>query len=191
MPSLDKVRPLIETGDVLLLRRSRGWFGRAIRLWTESQYSHAGIIVWTSIECQLRLCVLEALETYGVRLYPLDRYVQDAHAQGFKLDWFRLIDPDVSRRRVALFAFDQLGKKYAVRQLLRSFLRLPSLVWRWLGWGKDVDGEERFYCSELVDAALRAGGWKPAPEDDVPADAAPPEAIAEMTCLHREGEITP
>lgn len=183
--------PLIRTGDICLFRRSPTLFGRFIRLWTQSPFSHVGIALWVIVDGTRRLCILEALEGVGVRLFPMDRYLEECHASGCLIDWYQVVDSEINRDRVAGYALQQWGRPYATPW---------QFVWSWgllSGWwrrlrGLPVDTDpERWFCSELVTAALRHAGYVPESGDDSEPAATEPGAVALFPCLQRRGAIEP
>ncbi len=179
---LDEALPQIKTGDVLLFR-GRGLWSWMVKVRTKSVYTHAGVALRIKANGCERVSVLEALEPWGVRLHPLDQYV----AAGESVDWYEVTDPAVNREKVASFALRQWGLRYAWRQLLWSFSRLAWLARRVLRRPlRDVD-PERWFCSELVAAALRHAGAQ-TDEDLVPIATAPGD-VARFTCLRRRGTL--
>ena len=74
------VRDDIQNGDVLAFGYVRNsFFSQLISLWTRSRVSHVGI----AIRFYGRLCVIEALEGRGVRVFPLSKLLRD----GRKIYW--------------------------------------------------------------------------------------------------------
>jgi hypothetical protein len=181
---LSDALPDIKTGDVVLFS-GRGLWSWLIQVRTRSVYTHAGVVLRLKANGHERVSVLEALEPGGVRLHPLDRYVE----AGETVDWYEVTDPAVNREAVASFALKQWGKRYAWRQVFWSFSRLAWLVRRLLGRPlRDVD-PQRWFCSELVAAALAYAGCR-TEEGIVPVETAPGD-VARLTCLRRRGRLTP
>ncbi|MGE0760133.1 MAG: YiiX/YebB-like N1pC/P60 family cysteine hydrolase [Pirellulaceae bacterium] len=181
----------IANGDILLFE-GRSWFAFGIKLRTRSQFSHAGVALWVNVDGTSRLCILEALEPWGVRLYPLDRYLDHCHRKGERVHLYRLHE-SINRDKVAGFTLQQWGKRYAsVWQFVLSWGRVTRFF-RWLfGRPLNVDTDpERFFCSELVAEALRAGGYVPSVEDDLAPCMTDPGAVALFPCLQRLGVLTP
>jgi Permuted papain-like amidase enzyme, YaeF/YiiX, C92 family len=173
--------PLIRTGDVFLFR-GRSLFAYLIKLRTRSVYSHAGVAIRVKANGLERVCVLEALEPFGVRLFPIELYVD----RGEEIDWFQVIDTTINREAVAAYALGQWGKRYAIRQLWWSFSRVARLVKKL--WSPHPD-PDHFFCSQLVAEALRHAGFQ-ADENLVPIET-DPGAVARFTCLQRRGTFTP
>lgn len=173
----------LRTGDVLLFQGQSvaAW---AVKLRTHSRYSHAGIVIKIRANGTERVSVLEALEPYGVRLYPLDHYV----ASGAKIDWFQIVDQAMNRDAVAAFGLKQWGLRYGWASLWWHFSRLAWLLTKIFGIKPRPD-PERWFCSQLVADALRHGGFKM--EGDAIAVGQSPGDVSYLTCLHRMGELTP
>ena len=185
-----KIRELIATGDFFFFRGNR-WFSKLIRWRTESVYSHVGVALWIDAGgCGPRLAILEALEPHGVRLYPFSRYLEQCSRQGVAVDWYAVNDRKIDRHKVAAYVLAQWGKPYAAGQLVVSFGLVGSFLRKLLHLHVPiVDGDERFFCSELAAAALEAGGYEPdSLEESLPA-ATSPGALALWPCLHRMGTL--
>jgi hypothetical protein len=181
---LAEALPQIQTGDVLLFRGG-SLFSWAIKLRTRSVYSHAGIAIRIKADGCTRVSVLEALEPGGVRLHPLDYYVEG----GARCDWYALTDPAVNRDKVAAYALAQWGHPYAWRQLLWSFSRLAWLARLMFRGRLDTAETGRFFCSHLVAAALAHGGYRP--DEDLAPVATSPGDVARFVCLQRRGTLAP
>jgi hypothetical protein len=185
------VRDHISNGDFFLFR-GRSAFARLIRWRTQSVYSHVGVALWVDAGGRgPRLAILEALEPHGVRLYPFSRYLEECARQGVGVDWFKLDRSLVSANKVCAYVLRQWGKPYAMRQLVFSF----GLIGGWLRkllhvHVPVVDGEERFFCSELAAAAVEAGGYAPDSLDESLPAAIAPGSVALFPCLHRMGTLS-
>lgn len=179
MPTLADVRP----GDVILLRKSHSFFGRLIRLWTHSPYSHAMIAVKLRAGTTERLCALESLEPEGVRLYPLDRYVREN-----TLDLFAL-RPGLGNVGVTDFALAHLGERYASSwQFVRSFGLLHRLWQRLTGRHLPDADARREFCSELAAKWLETRGCVLAKR---PWETSPADLATWTEHLEPKGELTP
>lgn len=175
----------IHDGDVLLFA-GHNFFARAIKLWTNSPYSHAALAYWRQQGDHLQLCLLEAMDGIGVRSCDMDTYIVDCIRQGIGVYWFPL-GRDLDRRKIVAYALEQVGKKYAdPGQFLVSFGKATKLARALFGKGVEDTDPDRFFCSELVAGALEAGG---APRIEVPY-ATSPGAIADFPCLETGRELT-
>ena len=118
----------------VLLYRGISPISRLIRWQTRSLYSHAA----------LRLSdgsVVEAWHVGGVR--HTDGYWVD-HMAGTKVDVYRIcapFDEDAAEK----FALAQVGKAYDFKSVFRFLTR------------RKVQLDDRWFCSELVEVALREG----------------------------------
>lgn len=178
-------RPHIATGDVLFFR-GKLLHARIIQRWTRSVYSHVGIAVWIRADGVRRLCVLEALEGHGVRLYPLSRYIR----RGDAVDWWSVAVDGFDRDKAVGWALMQLGARYASPwQFLRSFSVLTKRVCDWLGLPTRIDAD-RWFCSAYSVQFLLAGGWRPDADLHVDAYRAAPGDAARLPCLRMRGPLT-
>lgn len=188
MLRLPDVQGAVATGDVLLFR-GVGPLSRLVQLWTRSVYSHAGVALRVAVGGYERLCVMEAMFS-GVRLVPLDLRLADCERRGVAVDWWEVADPAYDRDKAAAYVLRAWARPYApLWQLLASFGRLTRLALRWLGRKGDLD-PDRYFCSELVAAALRhatpgAADCGPAPEETAPGD------LALLPCLKPRGRLAP
>ncbi len=177
----------IRTGDVLLFRGTSFW-SWLIKLRTKSVYSHAGIVQRVRTNGHSRVCIIESLEPFGVRLFPLERYV----AQGEHIDWFQLDDKTINPEKVADYAMAQWGAAYALTGLWWSFTWMGQFLRRFNTFRKlsaRLANRDQFFCSQLVAAALENAGFKP-DEGLVPIET-DPGAVARITCLKRQGTLEP
>lgn len=178
----------VKTGDVFAFRGT-ALHSRLIQLWTRSVYSHVGFALWVKADGVSRLCILEALEPIGVRLHPMEVYLDQCNRQGVGVDWYTISDPTVNRDKIAAFALSKWGKRYASPfQFVRSFFAIGKVLRRWFGLPANRDAE-RFFCSQLCAEALRYAGCHPdtvLPQEPALTD---PGAITQYPCLQRKGSI--
>lgn len=142
--SYRETRAEFRTGDVLCFR-GRGASSAAIRWLTNSAYSHAGIVYLF----EDRVYCLEATGV-GVHLILMSELIKRYHGG---IDYFRLEESaEEARRKVISFGFQQLGKVYDHKGIMRFLRFLLS--------GHKARSRERsqWYCSELVDEAFRVAG---------------------------------
>lgn len=183
-PKLNTAFDHIKTGDVLAFRSCTLW-SRLIRLRTFSRVSHVGFAIWI----RGKLCVIEAVEWYAIRVWPLEHYLED---QRYQVDHYELLDEryGIDRQLVIDTAWDLLGKRYASHwQFVRSWGLLTRRIANRLGWEIDTD-PGRYHCSETVLHCLRAGGYR---GDGISGEKDPSETspgdIVELPCLHHAGAI--
>lgn len=183
MPALQfaAVQNDLRTGDVLLFRGT-GLLSWIVKMRTKSVYTHAGFVYRMKCNGSERVCVVEALEPGGVRLYPLDVRL----AQGAVVDWYAL-DQAVNGEHAAAFALKQWGKPYAWRQLFWAFSRMASLVRHLFKMSLTNVQTRAYFCSELVATALADAGWRT--DEPIDPDATSPGDVSRFSCLHRRGSL--
>ena len=172
----------IRNGDVLAFR-SRSLWSKLIRFRTMAPVSHVGFAYWL----EGRLAVIEAKDWYYIRVWPLDRYLED---KSYEVDHYELLDEQykVSRTHVVRQALKLWGSRYAnAWQFLRSWGIIGRRIGDWLGWSKDTD-EGRYHCSETILTCLVAGGYCGEGFEKSPAEVTPGD-IVRLPCLHRTGVI--
>ena len=121
----------------ILCYRGVGLISRAIRFQTRSLYSHV------AIELQEHE-IYEAWHVGGVRQL---RYAIDGHDKSTVIDIYR-VDPAINCDidKVRAFLQSQIGKKYDFKSVARFLTR------------RKVRADDKWFCSELVLAAIQAGG---------------------------------
>lgn len=182
---IQQVLHRIDNGDVVLFEGT-GPAAWLVRMRTRSRYAHVGIV---AIDHHEDPWLVEACWP-TVRMVPLHRRLAEAAAAGDVAHWFGLDRHAVDGPLAAGFAVAQVGRRYAsLAQFLVSFGLLTRLRRWWQGLGPaDVD-PERWFCSELVMAALQHGGWQLDTGEDWIAAATEPGRIATFRCLHRWGTL--
>lgn len=180
----------IRTGDLFLFR-GRSLFSWLIRRYTYSVYSHAGVAIWVKADGEQRLCVLEAMEGSGVRLYPMDLYVKQCVKQGVIVCWYAIAaDAGVNREKVAAFALKGWGTPYAsLWSLLWLFGLLPRLFRFIFGLGVGYNDKGTF-CSRYCAQALAYGGCVFGVGDPATPDLATPGDLVNLPCLVNRGVLT-
>lgn len=139
-----EVRREFTEGDLLCFR-GRGAMSALIRALSRSPYSHAGLVFLF----EEHVYCLEAVGT-GVRLCRMSELVR-RYAGG--IDYFEVLDaPAEARRRALGFGFEQLGRPYDLRGVLRFFDLIAT------GRRGRARADARWFCSELVAEAYRRAG---------------------------------
>lgn len=124
---------------MIALYQGKSKLSRLIRWWTRTPYSHAA---WVCASGE----VIEAWDG-GVRKVA---NLSAQHAPGTVVDVFDVEGLTTEKRaEVELFLDSQLGKGYDVLGFLRFLFR-----------GED-DDPDKWFCSELVQAALEQAGIPP------------------------------
>jgi hypothetical protein len=134
-------------GDLLCFR-GRGLISQAIRWLTRSPYSHVGIVYLF----EERVYCLEATG-HGVRLILMSELVHRLRGYHGGIDYFEVLDFGPEQRNKAIsFGFQQLGKQYSHRGILRFLLFLL------LGNKSRARHRGQWFCSEIVAEAYRLAG---------------------------------
>lgn len=117
----------------LIFARKHAIGSYIIRLFTFSSWSHVGLVFSDEM-------VIDATFAKGVRLIPLTEFMSEYT----DIDvWFVKTPDEASARK---FAELQLGKKYDLSAIF-------GLIFQ-RNWQQD----DKWFCSELVEAVLKAGG---------------------------------
>jgi hypothetical protein len=162
-----------------------------ISLHTRSVYSHVGIAYWLQANCSRRLAVFEATARYGIRLHPMDRYLEECQARRYSVDWYQLNGDLVDRERVAAYCRDQWGRPYAsLLQLVLSFGLLGRHARTVFRMNPDQD-PGRYFCSELCASAFRNAGYHPPEGVEHDPALTDPGSVARYSCLTPRGMILP
>jgi len=148
------VRSDLRSGD-LLFCSGRYWISKAIRRFTDSPWSHVGILLWA--ERIGRLLVLESVEDMGVRLAPLSHYLKNYERGRPYRGVLAVARPrGLTEEEVvtlARFGADLLLRPYDKDEIGRIVARIA------LGRGKRRRDKE-YICSELVWECFHAAGWE-------------------------------
>ena len=142
--SYASVRPEFTDADLLCFR-GHGVFGYLVRFFTNSRYSHVGLVY----RFEGRVYCLEAVGS-GVRLIIMSELLRRSERG---IDYFRIRDVTLEQRAGALgFAFQQLGKLYDRAGIVRFLWFLL------LGNKARARLNGRWFCSEIVQEAYRRQG---------------------------------
>jgi uncharacterized protein YycO len=108
-----------------------------IRLQTWSAWSHVGIVIPSEYGSDW---VIEARLKSGVRRITLFQFMRDASE--YALKDVEVPDPSAAYK----FAYDQIGKPYDIWGVIG------------LGINREWDEDDKWWCSELTEACIKAGG---------------------------------
>ncbi len=137
--SYTATREELESGDLLLFR-GKGFISMMIRALTNSPYSHAGLVY----RFEGRVYCLEAVG-HGVRLILMSE-LKKRYDGG--IDYYVVDGADKPVRERAIgFCFQQLGKLYSKRGIVRFLIALL------FDKKSSSDEDDEWFCSELVAAA--------------------------------------
>ncbi len=158
-----KVRDEVRDGDILLCS-AHDPFSKLIRWATHSQWSHVAIAF--RMDKIDRVMVLEAVEKYGVRTVPLSTFIArtssgvtpyPGHILLARHESFTARTTRSRMQRMAGFAFDRLGDRFAQGEVIKIVLRI--LLGRFsVPLPKSLGPDDEFICSEYVARCLHAAG---------------------------------
>jgi hypothetical protein len=114
------IRSEIKTGDILLCS-GNGLFSQLIQDFTNSEWSHIGMLIKFPILDILM--VAESMEGVGVRIYPLSKYLEkyDGKLAIFRHSNFNNDGFDESK--LLRLVFERQGDKYDKNEIARIFFR--------------------------------------------------------------------
>lgn len=150
----EELTKIVKTGD-LLFYSGDDEVSKLIRWATNSHWSHVGILF--KIESLNRLLLLESVESYGVRLIPLSKYIHNGSAaEGAESD-SRLIvarhscldDEKVSQ--LINFGIEEITQPYDSQEISRIMIRIAT------GEGKK-ERDRAYICSELIHECFLSAG---------------------------------
>lgn len=147
-----ELRRELRSGD-LLFTSGEYPISRLIRRFTESPWSHVGIVF--RVEAIDRVLLLESVESIGVRFAPLSKYLTD-YAGGKPYAGCAVIArcEGIGERaveRIAAHGTDQLTRSYDREEIVAIAARIA------LGGGKRR-ADEAYICSELVHECFARAG---------------------------------
>lgn len=132
------------TAQVGVVTANPGWYGRMVQFFTHSPAYH------TVSAISETLCV--SAETPRVVIRPISHFTD--------VQWTDVALDDAQRRRIVRYLCHQVGKRYAYFDIFLLFVAivLKSRTPWWVRL-RLVD-TNRWFCSELCDAGMEAGGVK-------------------------------
>lgn len=132
------------TGQVGVLTKHPGWYGRLVQLFTGSSAYHT-ITAISETECV-------SAETPRVRIRPIDYFT------GNGIHWTNVALSAVERDEAARFVRHQVGKPYAYLDIV--FIIITTITrWHTPNWITDrLMDDRQWFCSELADAGMEAAG---------------------------------
>ncbi len=163
----DEVRKLVQDGD-LFLCQGHDPFSRLIRWSTKSPWSHIAIAF--RIDSLDEVIVIESVQNIGVRAVALSEFCSKDSTGASPYPGKILLarhnaygggpeDPKV--RKMARFAFNHLGNKFAPQEITKIGLRIAAA--RLMGARHTPHmllPDDEFICSEFVAAAFDAAKVK-------------------------------
>lgn len=162
-----KVRPDLKAGDLLLCsgKYPGSWL---IRKATGSDWSHVALIMpLPNID---RVVVMESVESRGVRVVPLSKYLADHNNKGKPYDGgivvarhseFENAASNEGIRKLSQAAVDRLGYDYDNDEIMKIAARIVGNkidISSNEGFMRRADDDREFICSEYVDECYRTVG---------------------------------
>lgn len=142
-----EIKKHIQTGDILFYS-GEDEVSKLIRLATKSIWSHVGILI--KIEEFERVLLLESVESMGVRLIPLSKYIKNIEEDEEEEEFYaRLV---IARHQLLKnknikdfvnFGISQVNRPYDREEIQRIMQRISA------GEGKQ-HRDKAYMCSELV-----------------------------------------
>lgn len=142
-----EARTMFRTGDILLCSGG-GLLGSLIKRFSDSPYTHTGVIFYHPF---WRRFLLAHSDAKGVRFLALSNYQRDYAGQLLVARNKAL--PVGTTDKMGAFASDHLGRRYDVDELVRIAYRVIR------NKGREKRDQE-FICSEFVADVFRAGGYE-------------------------------
>lgn len=142
----DDARPMIQTGDLIAVRRRSGPLAIATRLVTDSPYTHTGVALWVGPPGDRRL-LMAHINGGGAGLVPVSQEVEFG---------FDVYPCPVDRAEVERAIWATIGVRisYSVGDLVYILLYLK------LGVPLPQQGDD-YICSALSAYLYLLAGWKP------------------------------
>ena len=149
----EDVRPLVESGDMLLCSGS-AMFSKMIQKATNSAWSHVAFVL--RLNAIDRVMVLESVERLGVRTVPLSNYVRDHNGTGSGYPGKLLIARHAGFTRVdqkkltsmSRFAVGLFGYPYDRDEIVRIAARIGKSLFGFES--SDVRRDREYICSEYA-----------------------------------------
>ena len=162
---LQDILPRVRSGD-LLLCAGTGVFSSLIQQATGSIWSHVALVWhWPGVE---RVVVFESVESVGVRMVPLEKYLLNYDNDGMPypgrialLGHARYPNglPLAHETPIVRYAIDQLGYAYNKQEVLRLAARIMAAkLTRAELAAKGLAPQKELICSEFVSECLTQAG---------------------------------
>ncbi len=142
----------IQSGDILFYS-GEDEVSKLIRWATNSMWSHIGILYY--VEHLARIMLLESVESMGVRLIPLSKYIKNIEENEAEEEFYaRLVVARHQTLQAAYigdminFGIDQITRPYDRQEIQRIMIRIAK------GEGKK-ERDKAYMCSELVYECFR------------------------------------
>jgi hypothetical protein len=159
MMNYQEIRPLINSGDILLCSGS-SLFSRMIQKFTKSKWSHVAFII--RLDIIDRIMVLESVESIGVRCVPLSAYFNNYNGSRMPYSGELMIarHKDMCEshiEKLSQHAVDLLGHQYDSAEIARIASRIAtSFVSK--GQCELPTQDDVYICSEYVYECFKSIG---------------------------------
>jgi hypothetical protein len=169
--SYEEARPLMKAGDVIAFS-GKAHFSEIIQFATRSNVSHVGVILQTQVKHddteRFFNQIIESASLHGFNGVTISRLSDRLSDYEGEIWWLQLRqdirDEKFDQKAFYDFLFNQAKQRkgYDVPQAIRSALdALDQLPLGAHGSGYNREDFSRFFCSELVAAALEVAGAVP------------------------------
>lgn len=147
------IRDQIETGDILICS-GRGLFSDLIQDFTDSDWSHVGMIIkFKNLD---RIMVVESMEGVGFRLIPFSHYLHSYRGNFILMRHLEFKDK-VDFKKLGKLVFDLQATRYDNREIFKIGLRI---ILNKLGITKllkikfKANNNNKYICSEAIKMLL-------------------------------------
>lgn len=132
------------TGQVGVITKNPGWYGRLVQLFTGSTAYHC-VTAISETECV-------SAETPRVLIRPISYFA------GNGIEWTNVPMTAAERADAVRFVRRQVGKRYAYLDIV--FIIISTITrWHTPTWITDrLMDDRQWFCSELADAGMEAAG---------------------------------
>lgn len=149
---LGKCYDYLQTGDILFCS-GEDEVSQMISWATDSIWTHVGIVF--QVESLGRTLILESVESQGVRLFPLSRYVHDFEEEKYfegriVIGRYQGLEEE-QIKQLMNFGFDEITQPFDKAEITRIMRRIIK------GEGKPIR-DKAYICSELIYECFLSAG---------------------------------
>jgi hypothetical protein len=146
------IKDHIRSGDILLCSGNRP-FSKLIQKATQSRWSHVGFILW--IEDFKQLMVLEAVESHGVRIVPLQGYIDNYNGSGKPYGGDLMIGRHIHFNKDNIHGLAEFGSKlfgypYDYGDIAKIAFRLSLRAAGYKKRHQILESSDAYICSEYA-----------------------------------------
>lgn len=156
------VREQMQPGDVIAFSGT-GKVSEIIKFWTRSKVSHTAVLLQTKIlvEKQYQNGFLNQIiesSANGVIISPLSHRIEYSDGEIWWLPLRRSIRKKMNFKKFYDFLLAQQGKAFDTHQAIKAGIDFLDRIPLFKSLTLNQEDFTKFFCSELVAAALEAGG---------------------------------